>query len=254
MKSAFRKKASGVSAFTVLELMISVALIGILAVLMFVSFKAVSATRVNTRCVNNLRQTGTAMLIYIADSQQTLRSFHGGAVVDEIWSRKLFYGGYLNPDVSGTGENAILLNQIDTVGHLLRCPSGAIEATYKTDSPEVRSNPRRWPWQTYGLGMYQADTPIKTTTVNNKNTYSFEVKLAKIEEPARYILFADSSGIGPNFYQSFRISRTAGEGGVCLRHNGRANAFFLDGHIEAIDRDGAKRANVPDGSIYSPTP
>ena len=235
-----------------LELMITVALIGILALILMAGLSAVSESRSNIRCVGHLRQVGTAMLNYVADCNQTLKSFHGGANVDEMWSRKLFYGGYLTPNKRYSNENTLLLHQIDSVGHLLRCPTGAIGPTFESKSQEVRNHPRRWGWQTYGLGMYQSDLPVKFETIEGKTTVSFQVKLAAITEPSRYILFADSSGAGPDYFQSFRTSRYAGEGGVCLRHRGRANIFFLDGHVSAIDGDEAKQLGVPDFAIYSP--
>lgn len=226
-------------------------LIGVLALLVMAGAKAVGTKQGGVRCISHLRQVGAAMLNYIADNNQTLRSFHGGNDVNEMWSRKLLYQGYLAPVTQGN-ENAILLHQIDAVGDLLRCPVGAIEETYRSDNLLARNNPKRWIWQAYGLGMYQSDFPINNTIVAGKSTGHFEVKVANIQQPSRYILFADSSGVGPNYYQTFRISRNKGEGGVCLRHNGRANAIFLDGHIEQLDAKAAKDLGVPEHSIHSP--
>lgn len=251
MKTALGKESAGRQAFTLLELVVSMTLVAIIAVVLTMSLRSVSKSRSNVQCVHQLRQVGAAMLNYISDSNQTLKSFHGGSNVDDMWSRQLFLGGYLTPRLRSGNEKTLLLHQIDSVGDLLRCPIGAIGPTFKSESPEVREHPRRWGWQSYGLGMYQSDLPVVfETDQNKKTTVSFQVKVANISEPSRYILLSDSAADGPNHFQSFRISRFAGEGGVALRHGGRANVFFLDGHMGAIDADEARSLGVPDFGIY----
>ncbi len=240
------------AAFTLTELLVAMVIAVILAAFLIVSMRTVKAAAMNTRCVSQLRQAGTAMLAQIKDNNQTLESFHGGNDANNNWIHRLFYGGYLGQPLTGVSENATLLERIDAVGSLLRCPAGPIEATFRTDSINVRGNPKRWFWQAYGLGMYRSDIPLTAVTVKGKVTNSFKMKTVAIPEPGRYILLADSAGVGPGFYQSFRISRNAGEGGVSLRHGGHANAFFLDGHLSQIDKAEALALGLPAHSIMEP--
>lgn len=54
--------------------------------------------------------------------------------------------------------------------------------------------------------------------------------------PTRYILFADSVRTD-TMRQIFRLfsNNTHASGSIHLRHNDRANVFFFDGHVAAVD-------------------
>ncbi len=238
------------SGHTLLELIVTIAIGLVISALGLMLMRSLSGGQKEAQCAHNLRQLAVAMHHYMNDCNQTLTSFHGGAVADNIWVRRLFLGGYLNSDTSGANENAILLKQIDSVGNLMRCPSANVETTYQNQDPAVRAHPRRWGWQAYGLGMFDTSVPLVRVVDAKGATNSFAVRLSSIARPANYLLFSDSSVAGPHFYQSFRISRNAGEGGVGLRHQKRANAIFLDGHMEKVTHQRALDLGVPAYNIY----
>jgi prepilin-type processing-associated H-X9-DG protein len=228
---------------SLVEILVAVAIVAILLVLALPLSKSLNQARYDTQCISNLRQLSVAAQSYIADNNGILRSMEGGNDISWMWTRMLLLGGYLNPDVHGGTDNDRLLRQIDSVGSLLRCPKGEVGPAYS------REFPARWIWQTYGMGMFDPEFEIRPALAT-KYTGIYEAPLSRISKPSSYILFADSATTQSNLQQSFRISRTAGSGGVALRHNKRAHVVFLDGHTESVDRERLEELKVPNFNIF----
>lgn len=70
-ETGFFKKASG-SAFTVMEMLISVSVIGILAVLVLAGLHPALNALDNAKCLSNLHQIGVAVSLYTADNNGRL--------------------------------------------------------------------------------------------------------------------------------------------------------------------------------------
>ncbi len=238
--------------FSLLELICVIAVVLVISVLGFGAFQKIGVAQKEMRCISNLRVLGEGMQSYILDCNNVLYSMHGGADVRDMWVRKLLMGGYLNPQAERSDllarENAILTAEIGTVGKFFRCPTGKIEASFIP----YDTHPRRWGWQAYGMGMYAPEGTIEVLNVPKMgNTGFFRVSIASIESPSNYILFADSANNESDGYQDFKISKSLGHsGGIALRHRGFANAVFLDGHIERVDRQRAIEARVPPEKIF----
>lgn len=233
--------------FSLIELIVVIAVISVLMMLLLSWSGGLYDRKKNFECVSNIRHTGMALLTYVQDNNNVLYSFHGGADVTDHWVRRLFMGGYLIPNHrANAGENDILIHQISNVGNLLRCPVGNIG----DDFLNYRDHPRKWIWQTYGLAMYDPNFEIEFISVNGKNSNLYSANLNRIADPANYILLADSAISSPAYNQTFRISRYQGSGGVALRHDLKANTFFLDGHVAAINYKHAKDLGVPEFNIF----
>jgi len=89
------RRISARRAFTLVELLTVVAIIAILAAILIpVGFRVSSLSR-KARCVSNLRQVGSALLLYASENKGVFPAGSQGGV----WSWKLVDKGYLSPAV-----------------------------------------------------------------------------------------------------------------------------------------------------------
>lgn len=92
------RKKSGIRAFTLIELLASVAIVGILmALLVPVGQKALSTAR-KAQCGSNLRQVGIAMQNHLSENDGTFPSFGGMGATDDPtqrWMHQLY--SYVRP-------------------------------------------------------------------------------------------------------------------------------------------------------------
>lgn len=220
------------AAFTLTELLIAV---GIIFFLLALSLPVISQAREKFKavdCMQRLKNTGAAMSLYIAEGAgsverkrpQTIYSFLGGSVPGEdTWSNRLIEDGYLQDR------------------RMARCP--AVKQT-------VALTAANWFYEAYGLNLVtQPNLSIgETVSLRGYSGGVFYLPIVRVQEPSRLILLADSRRVDPNALggeiQSYRLLQ--GTGGaktdsMSLRHQGRVNIIFLDGHIEALNKEGLQR-------------
>lgn len=83
-------------AFTLIEILIVLAIIGILAALLLTSVKSVKTSANSAQCAANLRELSAGMLLYTTDHQNTFPVIDSGVGSPErYWMHKLVNGGYL---------------------------------------------------------------------------------------------------------------------------------------------------------------
>jgi len=209
--------------FTLLELLIVVAIIMILAGLLLPALRTAKELSKRTVCAGNLRQCGFALHSYSSDSDNYLMPYelskYGYTANLSYWGPFLCAYAYLpslNLRLSGM--------------NILRCPSLPITGTVGDSAYNLI--------KTYGLrGTY---TSLQTPTLRflkiNQITGSI----------SRKIWIADTvyMGASPNTYKNQSYYFDAGfnypHGGclnqntdIHLRHGNVANAWFLDGHSES---------------------
>ncbi len=136
MKSPSLHSPRRQSAFTLIELLTVIAIIGILAAIIIPTVGAVREKAKQVKCVSNLRQWGTAIIAYANDNKgnyaiQERYTTTSGSTGNWYWYqflRPMVYGRYLGPV-----ENAIFdcpsqekkegANSIASVGYMLARPS-----------------------------------------------------------------------------------------------------------------------------------
>lgn len=204
------------NAFTLIELLTVIAIIGILAAILIPVVGSVRDSARASKCVGNLRALGLAMIVFLDENQQRIEIWRQGSGGSGglMWANQLEDGGYL-----GSRE-------------ILYCPSR---------HPFDWDNPGSWPWnwRTYGFNMI----PGESGTEIGGNLFQLNANF--VEDASRHFLFADSfkidnssGSVSDGQSQRFRIPSWApnpNDGAIHTRHGGRANLVFLDGHVEGMD-------------------
>ena len=202
-------------AFTLIELLTVIAIIGILAAILIPVVGKVRDSARTAKCVSNLRSCSTAMISHINDNDGMLYTMKGGDT-NYLWTRVLADEGYFELKTGGLPSDSIL------------CPTGL----YRDPAHHFDG---------YGLNVFDpagssAKPPGVNTTVYSRNFNDSTVTAS------RYILFADSMRSG-TLRQIFRLNDTqaSGSGSIALIHNEKANIAFLDGHVESLGPDNIRR-------------
>ncbi|MEI7988728.1 MAG: prepilin-type N-terminal cleavage/methylation domain-containing protein [Chloroflexota bacterium] len=189
-------------AFSLVELLIVMAIIAILFSLMSVVAMRMRTFSNNLRCISNLHTIGVALLTYASDhdgktpTAYTLDSTQIN--VTSFWHQILVDNGYLSPRV-------------------LCCPS----------CPPYNYPKTGVSLQTYGLRR-------NSTPWENRFDPAFQI--GKTASLSSYVLVADSINPVSNtqFYYLDYPGFSWMPNQIDVRHNGKANILFGDGHVQSL--------------------
>lgn len=187
--------------FTLVELIIVVAIIMLLAAMFFPVFEAAMARAESTSCLSNLRNMGMAVRLYADDYEDAIVPASVGGP----------------PGYQGTCWDVLLQRYLRNRDILL-CPSD--------ESPTASVPGRVSLPHSYGINFSIA-------FLGGYNASS--LRIFEIEEPARVILFCEIYGTFRTFgvsYPDGQFERVARD-----RHSGGANYTFVDGHARWLQAE-----------------
>jgi len=238
------------SAFTLLELLIVIAVVLILAGLTLSGTARAKMAAQRVTCINNLKQWGCAAHLHAQDHEDELPR---EAAVDGINSWEMS-GASTNRDVwyNALAEIAGIPGMVDyaqtpssqqgfySAGKIFHCPRARfsdVAATYPNFSLAMNSKLMR--------DFEGAAVPVATAPLSR----DWRRKLAEIKEPARTALFLDNGIPGEERLCAFQSVYTGAPKASASEFTGRhgygGNILFADGHVitmagkDVVDMDPA---------------
>lgn len=228
--------------FTLLEMLVTLSVIALLAVLSLAGLGRMRAVAQRAHCANSLRQLGAATHLYLADHERRFFAYTQNTPAGRLW----YFG--LEPTAGGAGaEGSRVLDQtkgplypyVQQVGGVAVCPS------FPYDSALWKPKFKGASWG-YGYNIFLSKV--------NANT---------LDQPSRVILFGDcaqvnsfqapASAENPMLEEFYMIEHTFRT--IHFRHGGGANLLFVDGHVEALTVwPGTADPRLPDAAVGRVTP
>jgi prepilin-type N-terminal cleavage/methylation domain-containing protein/prepilin-type processing-associated H-X9-DG protein len=214
-------------AFTLIELLVVVAIIAILAGILFPVFATAREKARQTSCLSNSRQIGNAIMLYVQDYDETLPLFY-----DEAGS------GPANGNPQGYWHN--LLSPYIKNYQIFLCPSTKSELERRLDTgegtPEERLELRHrgsgsYGWNYWYLGVYGSMSLAQVTSPSE----TIAVAEIKRTRHAGALYPAPNCIGGTGNYRWEAISeadRILYWDQFADRHSGGNNLTFIDGHAK----------------------
>jgi prepilin-type N-terminal cleavage/methylation domain-containing protein/prepilin-type processing-associated H-X9-DG protein len=233
-------------AFTLVELLV---VIGIIAVLIAILLPVLGRAREQShriKCLSNLRQLGTAFMMYVNENHGTFPSPTADGMRDEDWVR---WEPAHNPDAATVAKGSVISYLGDSVSpEILRCPSDDIDShsqgADKTNGPYPYSYSVNWDiCRQIGPGYEDPNHP--------------SVRITQIQNASQKILAIDESAVtvddGCWAADNYTNNQTSGKNCLSNRHEkngedvaeaglkfqknpGRGNVVFADGHADFVPR------------------
>lgn len=200
--------------------------VAIIALIVALAVPVISGFRERSegvRCLRNLQQVGVALFAYAAE--------HNGQILPRALGHHRSKEDDKPPAEERPWPNRLILFGYAQNPDIFYCPS----YTPKKNNAAASPLPSSGKVQTYGIRTWVG--PGHKNWQSNPSREEHK-PMALISEPADFFLVADSLWTHPA-YRSQGYGIAPGmeyEQFVHLRHQGKANALFADGHVEAKPR------------------
>lgn len=187
--------------FTLIELLIVIAIIAILASLLLPALSQARERAKTTRCAGNLKQIGQALFLYNADYNDYMPPHNGGSGTGYARWQDFIIGYAGGPANSPVKANKYVLNG-KPIG-VFACPSAA---------------PNAGPIEHYGINRYIAET--SKATGGNQN-------IRKVRKPTQRAAVLDALCYQSSYYSfcdPWSLDKTG-------RHRYTANIVYIAGNV-----------------------
>jgi prepilin-type N-terminal cleavage/methylation domain-containing protein/prepilin-type processing-associated H-X9-DG protein len=232
--------AARMRGFTLIELLVVIAIIAILAAILFPVFAQAREAARKTTCVSNLKQLGSATMMYSQDYDERFPLLEDGSAA------RMTVANLLDPYIKTSKKNINGLGgNLWPEDSVWRCPSGF---TYNF------GNPNSYYTVSYNF-LYLTDLDASNNFVpdwSSPNRYGIwgwtqpGRSMAAVAQPAETVLMSDAGhsdgprGTSPTWSGLMTPAARLANGAqpwltvLEARHNQVANVVWLDGHTKAV--------------------
>lgn len=207
--------SSPAKAFTLVELLATIAIVGILAALIVPGISRATESSRQVKCTQNLKQIGAALFSYAAENNASLPAVAtqwGPASTKDLWGFAIWtYAGYAE-EAFREPEFNLGVRPGAKGDNIFRCPSTRAKSIQVPSASPPNGN-----FLSYGLNSGPAG--------DSTDAWTKQIRLTLVKEPSKTAMVTECSyGLGS-------ISGYLRWYGL-IPHTGGSTILFYDGHAE----------------------
>jgi len=238
--------------FTLIELLVVIAIIAIIAGIVFPVFAQAREMARRTQCLSNLKQIGTAVIMYAGDYDETIVPWVQKTGLPRDSARRdrntwvHLLQSYVRNGDPPRFDNLPVDANLEPIG-VWRCPSFRVtDFINSVDSPDcygpgAADPPARQYYAHYGIicpppggpaGSCTQEDPYYWYTGSDPISTNITGSMTQITRSAETVIVSDGAS-----YMSNRPNQAITIAGGCVAassHHGGGNHFFADGHVRFV--------------------